>query len=137
MLYLPQGTVKVNDLLSFVTRREKPMYDRREMAEGRFRTLLLKWLTKLPPDGWEGTSHQLGDALYAFGERHRLYAYVPLCPGRKVAAMSEFLSANGFTLTHRRTKHVRTAPHRTAPSCSPAPGRGVKSLGDAIVDRMG
>ena len=81
---------------------------RLEQSEGRFRTLLLKWLAKLPAGGWEGTSHQLGDALYAFGERHRLYAFVPTCPGRKVADLSGFLSANGFTLTHHRTKSERT-----------------------------
>lgn len=82
-------------------------YDRGEMAEQRFRNLLLKWLAKLPPDGWEDTSHELGDALYTFGERHRLSAYVPLCPVRKVADLAEFLSANGFTLAHRRSKHAR------------------------------
>lgn len=82
--------------------------DRLELAAERFRTLLLKWLAKLPPEGWEGTSHQLGDELYSFGERHRLAAYVPLCPGRKVADLSGFLSDNGFTFTHRRTKHART-----------------------------
>lgn len=82
--------------------------NRLEMAEERFRTLLLKWLAKLPSDGWEGTSHDLGDELHAFGDRHRLYAYVPLCPGRKVAGLSGFLSDNGFTLTHHRTKNQRT-----------------------------
>lgn len=90
--------------------------NRLEMAEERFRTLLLKWLVHLPPGGWEGTSHQLGDELYAFGERHRLFAYVPLCPGRKVADLSGFLSDNGFVLTHRRSKSQRTlrfTRHRT------------------------
>lgn len=79
-----------------------------EMAEERFRTLLLKWLADLPADGWEGTSHDLGDELSAFGEQHRLAAYVPLCPGRKVAGMTSLLSENGFTLTHCRTKNART-----------------------------
>lgn len=82
--------------------------DRQSLMEGRFLALLVKWLAKLPPDGWEGTSHQLGDELAACGERHRLYAFVPTCPGRKVADLSGFLSANGFTLTHRRTKSDRT-----------------------------
>ena len=82
--------------------------DRREMVEGRFRALLMKWLAALPPDGWEGTSHELGDELHDFGERHRLHAYVPLCPGRKVAALSWLLSANGYAFTCRRTKHART-----------------------------
>ena len=41
-------------------------------------------------------------------DRHRLVAYVPLCPGRKVADLCGFLSDNGFALTHRRTRHVRT-----------------------------
>lgn len=85
------------------------MIDNRfEMAEERFRTLLLKWLDNLPPDGWEGTSHQLGDELAAFGDQHRLFAYVPLCPGQKVAGMAMFFSDNGFALTHRRTKRQRT-----------------------------
>ncbi len=83
-------------------------FDRDEMAESRFRTLLVKWLAKLPPDGWEGTSHELGEELDSFAERHRLVVFVPLCPGRNVAGMVQFLSANGFTLTHRRTKHART-----------------------------
>jgi len=82
--------------------------DRDEMAESRFRTLLLKWLEQLPTDGWEGTSHELGDDLAEFADRYRLYAFVPLCPGRKVAGMVPFLSANGFILTHHRTKHART-----------------------------
>ncbi len=82
--------------------------DRRQLADARFRTLLLKWLAELPADGWEGTSHQLGDALNAFGERHRLYAFVPTCPGPKVAALTEFVADRGFTLTHRRTKRTRT-----------------------------
>ncbi len=81
---------------------------RREMSEGRFRELLLKWLAKLPADGWEGTSHDLGDELAAFAERHRLFAFVPICPGRKVAGMGPFLPAHGFALTHHRTKHTRT-----------------------------
>ncbi len=82
--------------------------DRREMSEGRFRTLLLKWLANLPPDGWEGTSHELGDDLAEFADRHRLVTFVPLCPGRKVAGMGPFLSAHGFTFTHLRSKHART-----------------------------
>ncbi len=82
--------------------------DRREMSEGRFRELLVKWLAKLPADGWEGTSHELGYELDSFAERHRLFAFVPICPGRKVAGMVPLLSANGFTLTHHRTKHTRT-----------------------------
>ena len=82
--------------------------DRCEMSEGRFRELLLKWLAKLPADGWEGTSHDLGDELDTFAERHRLVAFVPLCPGRKVAGMGPFLSAHGFTLTLHRTKRTRT-----------------------------
>ena len=82
--------------------------DRREMVEGRFRTLLVKWLAKLPADGWEGTSHELGYELDSFGERHRLFAFVPICPGRKVAGMVPFLSANWFALTHHRTKRTRT-----------------------------
>ena len=82
--------------------------DRREMSEGRFRELLVKWLAKLPADGWEGTSHELGYELDSFAERHRLVAFVPLCPGRKVAAMGPFLSAHGFALTRHRTKHTRT-----------------------------
>ena len=94
--------------------------DRQELAEGRFRELLAKWLANLPAGGWEGTSHELGDELKSFGERHRLFAFVPVCPGRKVAGMMPFLSANGFTLTHHRTKHTRTlrftrTPIPTAP----------------------
>ena len=94
--------------------------DRRETSETRFRTLLVRWLAKLPPGGWEGTSHDLGDELDTFAERHRLVAFVPLCPGRKVAGMLPFLSAHGFTLTHHRTKHTRTlrftrTPIPTAP----------------------
>lgn len=85
-------------------------HDRRELAEERFRALLLKWLATLPPDGWEGTSHQLGDELAAFDERHRLYAFVPTCPTRKVAALSGLLSDNGFTLSrHRPTAEVHRA----------------------------
>lgn len=82
--------------------------DRRQKAESRFLTLLSSWLASLPSDGWEGTSHELGDALAAFAERRRLVAYVPLCPGPRVAALAEFLTGRGFVLTHRRTKHART-----------------------------
>jgi hypothetical protein len=81
--------------------------DRIEQAEGRFRALVAKWLAELPADGWEGTSHQLGDDLAAFGKRHRLYAFVPTCPARKVAALAD-LRAAGFALTHHRTKSERT-----------------------------
>ncbi|MEO2088310.1 MAG: hypothetical protein ABGY75_02280 [Gemmataceae bacterium] len=77
---------------------------RREVAEGRFRTLVLSWLNSLPPGGWEGMSHQLGEELGAFGDRHRLSAYVPACPARKVAG---FLADSGFALTFRRTKSER------------------------------
>jgi hypothetical protein len=81
---------------------------RLEAAEERFRTLLVKWLSKLPTGGWEGTSHELGDELDKFAERHRLCAFVPLCPGRQVARMTAFFTAHGFALTHRRTKSART-----------------------------
>ncbi len=90
--------------------------DRRQLADARFRTLLLKWLAKLPPDGWEGTSHDLGEVLAAFADRHRLIAFVPTCPGRKVADLSGFLSANGFTLTHHRTNRTRTLRFTTGPT---------------------
>jgi len=89
---------------------------RREMAGGRFRTPLLNWLAELPPDGWEGTSHEPGDAMAACADRHRLVAFVPLCPGHKVADLTGFLSENGFTLTHRRTKHARTLRFGRVPS---------------------
>jgi hypothetical protein len=82
--------------------------DRRHLADARFRTLLLKWLAELPADGWEGTSHDLGEMLAAFAERHRLIAFVPTCPGRKVADLSAFLTDNEYTLTNRRTKQERT-----------------------------
>lgn len=82
--------------------------DRREQAESRFRTLLSAWLASLPPSGWEGTSHGLGDALAAFAERRQLGAYVPHCPGPRVAALAGFVAGRGFALTHHRTKHART-----------------------------
>jgi len=82
--------------------------DRRRLVEGRFRTLLLKWLGDLPSEGWEGTSHELGDVLVVFDKRHGIYAYVPISAGKKVAVMTAFITANGFTLTHHRTKHART-----------------------------
>lgn len=82
--------------------------NRLAMLETRFQTLLLKWLGSLPPGGWEGTSQRLGDVLAAFDKRHGLYAFVPISAGKKVAGMTAFISANGFTLTHRRTKHART-----------------------------
>jgi len=82
--------------------------DRRQLVESRFRTLLLKWLSSLSPGGWEGTSRQLGDVLAAVAERHGIYAYAPISAGKKVAVMSAFITANGFTLTHHRTKHART-----------------------------
>ncbi len=82
--------------------------NRLAMLESRFQTLLLKWLAKLPPDGWEGTSQRLGDVLAAFDKRHGMYAYVPISAGKKVAGMTAFISANGFTLTHRRNKQART-----------------------------
>jgi hypothetical protein len=50
----------------------------------------------------------LGDELDSFAERRRLCAFVPLCPGQKVAGMVPFFNANGFTLTHRGSKHART-----------------------------
>lgn len=90
--------------------------DRREMSEGRFRELLVKWLAKLPADGWEGTSHELGYELDSFAERHRLFAFVPICPGRKVAGMVPFLSAHGFILSHHRTKRARTLRFARVPT---------------------
>ncbi len=81
---------------------------REQQAEGRFRTLLAKWLAKLPPGGWEGTSHDLGEALARFADRQRVFAFVPICPGRKVAEMAEFLADHGFAVEHHRTKHART-----------------------------
>ena len=90
--------------------------DRQELAEGRFRELLAKWLANLPAGGWEGTSHELGEELDSCAERHRLFAFVPLCPGRKMADMVPFLSAHGFTLTHRRTKQARTLRFARVPT---------------------
>jgi hypothetical protein len=83
-------------------------HDRREQSEGGFRTLLLKWLGSLPSEGWEGTSHEAGEELAAFDKRHGLYAYVPISAGKTVAGLTAFLTANGFTLTHHRTKQART-----------------------------
>lgn len=60
-------------------------------------------------DGWEATSYDFGDALYAFDRQQRLHAYVPICPVRKVAGRSRFFSDNGFTLTHRRAKRAHLA----------------------------
>ncbi len=82
--------------------------DRRQFADTRFRTLRMKWLAELPPDGWEGTSHELGEVLATFADQHRLIAFVPTCPGRQVAGLVPFLTVIGFTLTHNRTKHTRT-----------------------------
>lgn len=86
--------------------------DRRQRADTRFRTLVLKWLASLPPTGWEGTSHELGEVLAAFAEQHRLVVYVPTCPGSNVADLSALISENGFTFTHHRTKHTRTLQFR-------------------------
>jgi Ser/Thr protein kinase RdoA (MazF antagonist) len=83
-------------------------HNRRAILETRFQTLLLTWLAKLPPVGWEGTSHQVGEELEAFDRRHRQYALVPTCPGRNVAALSNFLATAGYIVTHRLTKHART-----------------------------
>lgn len=82
--------------------------DRRQLADTRFRTLVLKWLASLPPSGWEGTSHELGEVLATFAEQHRLIVFVPTCPGPKLADLSAFLTENGFTVTHHRTRHART-----------------------------
>jgi hypothetical protein len=82
--------------------------DRQTQADARFRTLMLAWLDSLPPGGWEGTSHELGDALAAFADRNRMVASVPLCPARKVAALAGVLADHGFALTRRRSKHART-----------------------------
>jgi hypothetical protein len=84
------------------------MHTRRDMAGERFRTLVLGWLAELPAGGWEGTSHDLGDELAAFAERTRAVAFVPLCPGRKVAALAAVLVDSGFAITHHRSKHART-----------------------------
>jgi hypothetical protein len=105
--------------------------DRDEMAESRFRTLLLKWLAKLPPDGWKGTSHELGEELDSFAERHGLYAYVPISAGKKVAGMTAFISANGITLTHRRSKHARTLRFSRSSSGSDSPDGGT-SWGETV-----
>lgn len=88
------------------------------------------WLAELPVGGWEGTSHELGDALDSFAERHRLFAFVPLCPGRKVLALASSLSADGFAVTPRRTKHARTLRFTRSPApaspplATPAPPTG-------------
>ncbi len=73
----------------------------------RFRTLLKRWLAALPANGWEGTSKELGDALYAFGRQHRLYAAVGVSMGTVLERWGEVLAAEGFTLTTRRTKKAR------------------------------
>ncbi len=82
--------------------------DRRERADARFRVVLLKWLGSLPAAGWEGTSHELGEELAAFAERHRLIAFVPTCPGRAVAKLAGFLADSGYALSHNRTSAART-----------------------------
>ena len=77
------------------------------------------WLASLPPSGREGTSHELGEALAEFAERRKLVAFVPTCPGRKVAELAGFLSENGFTRTHLRTKRTRTLRFTTGASVLP------------------
>ncbi len=71
----------------------------------------------------EGTSHELGEELDSFIEWHRLFAFVPICPGRKVAGMRPFLSVHGFTLTFRHTKHARTRRFTRTP-VPPVPQAG-------------
>lgn len=90
--------------------------DRLERADARFRVLLLKWLAALPAAGWAGTSHELGEQLSAFAERHRLIAFVPTCPGRAVAKLARFLADCGFTVSHHRTKAARTVSVRAVGS---------------------
>jgi hypothetical protein len=89
-----------------------------EILDARFRGLLARWLSKLPPEGWEGTPGELSDALNAeatVGEKAGLHV-VP-----KVRYAAETLRRAGFTLEETRTATERRVTiRRSAPPSAPA-----------------
>lgn len=91
--------------MSAVTRRRY-----REAHVNAFRKVLVRWLAKLPADGWEGGVAELGEALWAITHRDPVPTYIPSGTGlgRTIAAEQGFIRAQGFVVTSHRTKHART-----------------------------
>jgi hypothetical protein len=82
----------------------------REARVNAFRKVLVRWLSKLPADGWKGGVEELGEALWAITRRDPVPTYIPFGTGlgRVIAAEQPFIAACGFTVEYRRTKHART-----------------------------
>ena len=75
--------------------------DRRQQAEAQFLSLLTSWLTSLPADGWEGTSHDLGDVLFAFAKWRKLTAYVFAHARASDAPTADEVAINAFSSLRR------------------------------------
>jgi hypothetical protein len=82
----------------------------REASVNAFRKVLVRWLDKLPADGWEGGLAKLGEALWKITCRDPSLTYIPSGTGlgRVIVAEQGFLRAQGFVVQSRRTKHART-----------------------------
>ncbi len=82
----------------------------REANVNAFRKVLVRWLAKLPADGWEGGVGELGEALWAIARRDPVPTYIPFGSGmgRVIAAEQGFIRGQGFVVQSHRTKHART-----------------------------
>lgn len=81
-----------------------------------FRRVLAVWLSKLPPDGWEGDVSALEGALVWIARRDPVPAFVPRGTGlgRRISSERPFIQISGY-------RWSSTAPGTGAPSASPAP----------------
>ncbi len=82
----------------------------REANVNAFRKVLVRWLDKLPADGWEGGVEELGEALWTITRRDPSSTYIPSGTGlgRVIAAEQGFIRGRGFVVSSHRTKHART-----------------------------
>ncbi len=82
----------------------------RDARVNAFHKVLMRWLAKLPADGWEGGVEELGEALWKIARRDPVPTHVPFGSGmgRVIAAEQGFIRTQGFAVEFRRTKHART-----------------------------
>ena len=83
-----------------------------------FRGVLTRWLTKLPPAGWEGRVSDLEAELWDIARSDPVPAFVPRGTGlgRRIAAERPFIETSGVTVEYHRTKYTRTMRFIRVPS---------------------
>jgi hypothetical protein len=82
-------------------------YRERELAV--WRGLLSRWLSSLPPSGWEGTVDELELALVAIGEADPALKFRLLVPtgtglGRRIVSSAHILEAAGWAVRVKRSR---------------------------------